>query len=285
VKRFPALVVSGFLGSGKTTLVRRLLTAAQAEGQRVAIISNEFGALGVDQALLGGGGDMVELAGGCVCCALNDELYNTILALREKIDPDRLIIETSGLAVAADVQITFWQPPIRDWVSEEAVVTVVNAEQLLEGRDLAGIFEEQIQTADLIILNQVDRVPAERLTELETELRRRGAEGPVVRALRAEIDLRLLQMDSAHSPELDHDHDHQAHHSHEGWQSEVWDCPGEVDPEVLVARLRQTGAARVKGFVRGPEGPVVIQGVGRRIEWQPWLGEAPLGRIVLIRRP
>ena len=94
-KHIPVLVVSGFLGSGKTTLVSHLLREAQANGRRIAVVSNEFGALGIDQALLGQGGEAyVELEGGCVCCQLSDELVKTLQMLRERVHPDGVIIET-----------------------------------------------------------------------------------------------------------------------------------------------------------------------------------------------
>jgi cobalamin biosynthesis protein CobW len=101
-----ALVVSGFLGSGKTTLVRRLLEDGQREGIRTAVVSNEFGALGIDEALLAGtahavsdgsGVDFVELAGGCVCCRLSDDLLRTLHELWTRTHPERVIVETSGV--------------------------------------------------------------------------------------------------------------------------------------------------------------------------------------------
>src|SRR5919108_5791613 len=99
-KRIPVLVISGFLGSGKTTLVSYLLKEAQAKGMRIAIVSNEFGALGIDQALLAqGGAAYVELEGGCVCCQLSDELVNTLQMLWERVGPDGIIVETSGVAL------------------------------------------------------------------------------------------------------------------------------------------------------------------------------------------
>ena len=97
----PALVVSGFLGAGKTTLVRHLLEEAQAQGVRIAVVSNEFGELGIDQALLGNqaGQSYVELEGGCVCCKLSDELVTTLQRIREEVHPDRIVVETSGVAL------------------------------------------------------------------------------------------------------------------------------------------------------------------------------------------
>ena len=107
----PALVVSGFLGAGKTTLVRHLLKEAQREGMRLAVVSNEFGALGIDQALLGsqGSNTYVELEGGCVCCKLSDELVNTLQQLWEEVRPDRIVVETSGVALPFDTLINFWR--------------------------------------------------------------------------------------------------------------------------------------------------------------------------------
>lgn len=292
----PCLVVSGFLGSGKTTLVRQLLDQAQAEGTRVAFVSNELGELGVDQAMLGGGEEaFVELAGGCVCCALNDELYDTLIMLKEQVDPDRIVIETSGVAIPHDVQITFWQPPIRDWVSEEAVVVVVNAEQLDEGRDLKGTFEEQLESADLIVLHKVDLVEADRIEALKETASSYNPGTPTVAATYGRVDPRLLlaergPREEAPTPcghdshdDCDHGHDH----NHEQFESfEVAVTPGQT-AEAVEAQLRAHGALRTKGFVVLDSGPALVQGVGRRIEITPPPGPVAserMGRVVVIRR-
>lgn len=291
MRRIPALVVSGFLGSGKTTLVRHLLAAAQREGARVAFISNELGELGIDRALLGGGSEsFVELAGGCVCCALNDALYDTLIALREQVDPDRIVIETSGVAVPHDVQITFYQPPIRDWISEEAVVVVVNAEQVLEGRDLDGTFSEQIESADLVLLNKVDLVGPAEVPALAQVVAAMNPGVPVLECVRGGVDPRVLMAAGPRSP-LTHpegppgeDHDHALH---DAYVAEVIPfAPGLTEGEVE-ARLRATGALRIKGFVLLDTGPAIASGVGRRLEFSP--PDAPvdpelIGRVVVIRR-
>ena len=282
----PALVVSGFLGSGKTTLVRQLLDHAQRTGARVAFVSNELGELGVDQAMLGGGQEaFVELVGGCVCCALNDDLYDTLIMLKEKVDPDRIVIETSGVAIPHDVQITFYQPPIRDWISEEAVVVVVNAEQMLEGRDLGQTFTEQLESADLVVLHKIDLVAPEVLPELGVLIERINPGVAVVSASHGRVDPRLLLAERG-PREVEPEHGEHDHH-HEAFEA----CEIQVPPGLSAAEverlLRAEGALRTKGFVQLDSGPHLVQGVGRRIELVP--PSAPvaadrIGRVVVIRR-
>ena len=291
MKTIPALVISGYLGSGKTSLVRRLLEACQAGGVRAAFISNEFGELGVDQALLGGIGEtFVEMAGGCVCCALNDELYETLIKLREEVNPDRIIIECSGVAVPHDVQIVFYQPPIRDWIGEEAVVTVVNADQVDEGRDLDGAFTEQVEGADLVILNKLDLVPGADVSTMKTRIQSINPGVPVLGAQHCDVDMRLLlQPEEARpttAPTPRHDHSH-SHHSHESVTSEVLEVRAGLTEDALLQQLHSYGALRVKGFIMLDTGPAIVQGVGRRIETIELHNDVPagmMGRVVVIRR-
>jgi G3E family GTPase len=292
-RRIPALVVSGFLGSGKTTLVRRLLADAQAQGVRVALVSNEFGELGIDAALLGRmQDDYVELRGGCVCCKLSDQLVETLEMLRRRVDPDRVIVETSGVALPYDTQLNFWREPVAGWISDDVAVVVVNAEQLASGRELEGTFEQQVSSADLLVLNQLDRVAVEDLPRLEARLRESEPEAPILRAVQADVDPRLLfppdpQGRRALRREEAAAAGAHAEHHHERFEAEELCVEPGVDPEALVARLRATGALRVKGFARTREGVRVVQGVGPRIELaMPDAAppEALVGRPVVIRR-
>jgi cobalamin biosynthesis protein CobW len=288
--RIPALVVSGFLGSGKTTLVRHMLADAKHRGLRVAVVSNEFGELGIDGALLSRDTeDYVELDGGCVCCRLSDELVDTLQMLRERVQPDRLIIETSGVALPFEVQLNFWREPISDWIENDVVVVVVNAEQLAEKRDLDGTFEQQVSSADLLLLNQLDRVAPDAPAQLEAALRQIEPDAPLVRAVHADVDPDLLFPPTPGDTREQRRQrpDRAEPHQHEAYATEELAVSSGVDPEALIERLRAIAPLRAKGFVETSAGVRLVQGVGPRIELSE-IDFAPdsalLGRVVLIRR-
>jgi cobalamin biosynthesis protein CobW len=282
----PTLVVSGFLGSGKTTLVRRLLEEALARGERLAVVSNEFGALGIDRALLGEGRTRsVELAGGCVCCELSDELVETLEALRREVAPDRIVIETSGVALPYQTQLSLWRPPVADWVGDDMAVVLVNAEQLAEGREIGDLFEQQVSAADVVLLNQIDRVADAELPALERRLRQLEPDAPIVRTRHADVDPAVLR-----PPSIDRRArraaPRAATHAHEQFETEEVAVERGLAPGAVVERLRALGALRAKGFVETSEGARLVQGVGRRVELVPAAPPEPslLGRVVVVRR-
>lgn len=287
-RKIPALVLSGFLGSGKTTVIQRLLADAVKRGIRIALISNELGELGIDRALLGKGGQSyVELEGGCVCCELADDLLETLVELRREIDPDRFVIETSGVALPYDTQLNFWREPACDFIGDDMAVVVVNADQLAEGRDLEGTFVDQVQSADLLILNKVDLVPQSDWPEIEARLRAIEPEAPLVRAVRGDIDLDLLFPPDLGELDRRGPAPKTVPHSHEQFETSEWNPEPGMTCEAIEAHLSNAGLLRAKGFAQTDEGPRVVQVVGRRVEIsEP--DEAPpetlLGRIVLIRR-
>jgi cobalamin biosynthesis protein CobW len=287
-EKIPVLIVSGFLGSGKTTLVSHLLREAQASGRRAAVVSNEFGALGIDRALLGPGeAAYVELEGGCVCCQLSDALRDTLQLLRERAQPDAIIVETSGLALPFDTQLQLWREPVCQWVEDDLAVVVVNAEQLFEGRDLAGTFEDQVSSADLLLLNKIDLVPAPALTQLEAALCAMAPETPVVRCLHGQIDPAILfpPLPPARRDRRGRPAPAGAPHQHQAFAAYEWAVPEAIEPALLIERLRQLGVLRAKGFVQTSQGLRLVQGVGRRVELKEPAVPPPdalIGRLVLI---
>jgi cobalamin biosynthesis protein CobW len=315
-----ALVVSGFLGSGKTTLVRRLLEDGQRHGIRTAVVSNEFGELGIDEALLAGsarlvegtGTSFVELAGGCVCCRLSDDLLRTLQELWERTRPERVIVETSGLALPYDTLINFWRDPVRAWAIDESSVVVVSAEQVASGRDLDRTFEDQVCSTDLVILSKTDLLGEVDAARSEARVRRMQPDVTIVRASFGEVDPLLFfppepgsrpaasrseagsqppssrpERDSQSSsrPELEaHAH---GSHAHDEYLCEELVFEAGIREEAVRAVLEERAALRAKGFVETDEGLRIVQGVAGRIELSKAHETPPehlVGRVVVIER-
>ena len=287
----PALVVSGFLGSGKTTLIRHVLRDAQQRGLRLAVVSNEFGELGIDQALLSseGTGDYVELEGGCVCCKLSDELLVILQELQERVHPDRVIVETSGVALPFETLVNFWREPVSGWVGESLAVVVVNAEQVLEERDLMGTFEQQVSSADLLVLNKIDLVPDPRLAQIEAVLETMAPGTPIVQSIHGVVDTTLLFPSHPREKPASRSLGEKVSlpHTHEAFESEILKIDEELDPDACLQQLQKQQALRIKGVVRTSSGLRIVQGVGSRIDLVPPTGDLPshlIGQVVVIRR-
>lgn len=202
-QKIPATVITGFLGSGKTTMIRNLLE--NANGKRIALIINEFGDLGVDGGILKGCGietcreeDVIELNNGCICCTVADDFIPTMTKLLDRADrPDHIVIETSGLALPQPLVAAFNWPEIKTQVTVDGVVTVIDAAAVAEGRfaddhdkvdaqraadesldhesPLEELFEDQIHAADLIVLNKADLIDSSRLESVKADVAERSA--------------------------------------------------------------------------------------------------------------
>ena len=199
MQKIPATVVTGFLGAGKTTLIRHMLQ--NAEGKRISLVINEFGDLGVDGEILRGCGiencsddDIVELSNGCICCTVADDFIPTMEGLLARDPaPDHIVIETSGLALPQPLVRAFNWPGISTKVTVDGVVTVVDGKAVSEGRfahdvaaldaqraaddgldhdtPLGELFEDQIACADMIVVNKADLLSAAEADELQTRLK------------------------------------------------------------------------------------------------------------------
>ena len=286
--RIPALVVSGFLGSGKTSLVQHLLANAQQLGLRVAIVSNELGELGVDRALLGAGGEaFVEIEGGCVCCELSDDLIETLEVLHTKVNPDRIVIETSGVALPFDTQLNFWRKPVSAWIGDDMAIVVVNAEQVAECRDLEGTFRDQVSSADLLVLNKIDLIKDSDLAGVEDRLREFEPDTPIVRAVRGQIEPNLLFPPDAFTIDRSGTPPEATAHHHEQFSTRIWEVAEGTLESQIEEELAGQRNLRAKGFVHTERGIRLLQLVGRRIEWTD-VDQPPdpgqVGRVVVIKR-
>ena len=286
----PALIVSGFLGSGKTTLVGHLLDEARRKGWKLAIISNEFGDTGIDRALLDAGEEgFVELDGGCVCCRLSDALVETVERVLDRADPDLLVLETSGVALPGEILVQFWRPPLDERLTEETVVVVVDAERLADGQAFDETTLAQIESADVFLLNKCDRADADAQATIERRLLDIAPDKRVIRTTQAKVSFDdLLDTRSARERAARRDPSAPMHpHSHEQFDTEELSFPEHLSEDEIIERVRSLDALRAKGFVRTPNGVRVIQAVGASValdEPRVPVDPALVGRIVAIRR-
>lgn len=305
LSRVPCTVITGFLGAGKTTLVRNILE--NANGRRLAVIVNEFGDIGIDGEILKGCGiescseeDVVELANGCICCTVADDFapaLDGILAREPAVD--HILIETSGLALPKPLVQAFQWPAIKDKVTVDGVIAVVDGRALADGlvasnmdaleeQRLADdsldhddpveeVFEDQIACADLVVMSKSDLLDAgdtEKANAIVSKSlsravkvvpSRNGAiDGAVLLGLGVGTENDIENRKTHHDDELDHEHD--------DFDSFVVELGSISDPDGLVNRIAEIaddeGVLRVKGFVDVPGKPMrlLIQAVGSRIE-------------------
>ena len=194
----PVTIVTGFLGAGKTTLIRHLM--ANAGGRRLALIINEFGDVGVDGDLVRGCAGaacpeeaIIELANGCICCTVADDFAPALTALiAREPKPDHIVVETSGLALPKPLIKAFDWPELRTKLTVDGVVAVIDAAAVAEGRfaddpervaeqrrsdpsldhdnPLEEVYEDQLMSADLVVLNKTDLIGADQLNSLRAEI-------------------------------------------------------------------------------------------------------------------
>ncbi|MCC5875809.1 MAG: GTP-binding protein [Candidatus Sumerlaeia bacterium] len=239
--RIPVTVLTGYLGAGKTTVLNQVLS--KNHGQRIAVIENEFGEIGVDNELvIQSDEEIFEMNNGCICCTVRGDLLRTLGNLvRRKNKFDRVLIETTGVADPGPVAQTFFrEEDIAEKYWLDAIITVVDARHLSLHLHDSPECQRQIAFADVILLNKMDLVSKQEADALEETIRRINPLARAIRCTRGEVDLkqvlsvggfdvdRAIEVDPAflkeedhhhhhdhHDHDHDHDHDHKHDHSHD----------------------------------------------------------------------
>jgi cobalamin biosynthesis protein CobW len=325
LQRVPCTVITGFLGAGKTTLIRNLLEGSK--NRRLAIIVNEFGDVGIDGEILRNCGvdncsdeDIVELANGCICCTVADDFVpalDKILAREPRVD--HILIETSGLALPKPLVQAFQWPGVKNRVTVDGVVAVVDGPALAAGQvtgdrealerqraaddsidhddPVEEVFEDQVACADLIVLSKSDLLDAEGRRTAESRVADHLPRAvKIVSAANGRVDVDvLLGLGLAVEDLIDArktHHDDELDHEHDDFDSFVVELPSVADPESLVRRIAETAAAenvlRLKGFVHVAGKPMrlLVQAVGARVSHhydRAWSeGEDRATRLVVI---
>ncbi|WP_036263614.1 cobalamin biosynthesis protein CobW [Methylocapsa aurea] len=302
--KIPATIITGFLGAGKTTLIRHILS--NAGGRRLALIINEFGDIGVDSEILKGCGDLacredsiIELANGCICCTVADDFLPAIeqlLALDPP--PEHIIIETSGLALPKPLVKAFDWPAIRSKLTVDGVIAIVDGAAVAEGRfaddpiklarqrqadpsiehdnPLEEVFEDQLLCADLIVVSKADLLAAGEFERIEADIFARAPRAKIVAAFEGRIDAAvLLGLGAAAEDDLaarPSHHDGEGEHDHDDFESIIVEVAAIDDSATLMRQLaavaERCDVLRIKGFVevRGKPMRLLVQGVGQRLQ-------------------
>lgn len=307
ITKIPVTIITGFLGSGKTTLVSQLMQ--NPLGKRLAVIVNEFGDVGVDGQILKGCAipncpeeNIMELANGCICCTVADDFIPTIEALMSlSAKPEHILIETSGLALPKPLLKAFDWPDIRSRITVDGVIALADAEAVASGQfapNLAGVeaqreadnaldhetplsevFEDQVACADLILLtkadlaNEADKAKAKQIITNNTP-----RQLPIIEVVEGQIDPRLiLGLESAAENDIEQrpsHHDGAPEHDHEDFDSAIFNIAEYDSPETLVQKIeilaREHHILRVKGYaaISGKPMRLLVQAVGSRVRSQ-----------------
>jgi G3E family GTPase len=310
--RVPLVVVTGFLGAGKTTLVNRLLArralrpagrtariddtgASRDPRGKLGVIVNELGEVGIDGALLGGASRQIELPGGCVCCVLGDELDKTLIELVQN-NPglEAIVLETSGVAEPLPIAWAVQREPVRNYVRLAAVVTLVDATNFLASRPTSVAVDAQVAYADVLLVTKAEVAGSEETAQAIASAHDRAPNAQIITGTTDDHVAWLEQVLA--DPDLEHagrEHVHDEHCDHAHDVDTTWvsaDAP--LDVEELEDQLADLPGnyVRIKGIVRsGDNGWYAVHRVGLRVSSEP-LGRNPEGnfgehgRIVALGR-
>jgi G3E family GTPase len=290
--KIPVTLIAGFLGVGKTTLLNHILSGDH--GVRAAVLVNDFGSINIDAKLIVGvEGDTVNLANGCVCCTIRDDLVGACLGLLRRPEaPDHLFVELSGVSDPVPVLNTFLETQLALVFSFNSLLSVVDAEQLpqLEG-EMSRLARGQIGVADVVVLNKTDLVSADALARVKQLVQLVTPGSRIIETVQSRIPLELVFEGGREAPQPRPEEDYRGERAHDHvFTTWSWTSDRPLSLPKLRSALEQLPEAvyRCKGVIHIEEIPVaryILQMVGKRYyldESGLWGNELPRSEIVLI---
>jgi G3E family GTPase len=270
VGRTPLTLITGSLGSGKTTLLKRILEQADTAVARLAIIMNEFGEIAIDGRVIQGENiQIVELAGGCVCCSMTGEFEAAVREVLEKIHPEWIVVEATGVAEADALvyEVEDNLPEIR----LDSVVSIIDAYLSIRYPHVGYTTRTQIESADIMLINKIDLITDEEISQVEAQVRQYNESAVMLRTVKCDFDTRLL-----FGPDIEKKRPVAlVPHGKSQFQSFTYT----TDAFVNEAKFRQLAAGlppsviRAKGFVRFEEGGRLFNYVAGRFDLEPFPAE------------
>lgn len=308
MNKIPITIITGFLGSGKTTLLNHILNTN--EQLHAAVLVNDFGEINIDSELISNvSGETISLANGCVCCTIRGDLINSVLELLERPQlPEHIIVEVSGVSDPAAAAMSFvMNTKLAQSVQIDSIVAVMDSDQFDSIDDhYRALAEDQIEAADIVVINKVDLATAEQVDYLRNWVHESSPSARIVEAVKGAVPLELILGVGKHSldkllsaPTVNasitsssadqHSHSHEHDHSREfstwSWSSEeplnfqaIYECYKNLDSKIF----------RSKGFLyldNVPDKQVILQMVGKRVtlsKGEPWGDQPPRSKIVVI---
>src|SRR3989338_1126179 len=265
--RTPITLITGYLGAGKTTLLRNILDNAD---RKIAVLMNEFGKIAIDSKVVKGKNvDMIELKGGCVCCSLTGEFEAAIKEIKEKIDPELIIIETTGVA---EPDAIIDDLSTLEGVRLDATVTVVDADAMKRFPSLGFTGRVQIEMADVIILNKTDLVDDGELVKIEDLIKGINPRAGIIRTTNCLVDAGLILDMNVEKVVGEREHNH---HIEESKLSHFVYRGGSIDRVQLENLLYNlpSDIVRAKGFVVTESGSFLMNFVFGRFDFEEFSAE------------
>ena len=266
------LLITGFLGAGKTTLIQHQLRSEFNAQEKVAVIVNEVGEIGIDGTLLAGQDvDILELTNGCICCTIKTEFFKAVQEIHQTYNPSYLVVETTGVAQPGDMLDVLFEPPLSEFSQLKKIITVVDAD-FFEAREVLGTFyDNQIKCADTLILNKIDQVDDNQIGQIDAVLRELNPRVNIISTRHCVVDpATLLGVDSKSRHRASRDH-HALHHEQEGFHSFSFENERLLDKAKLNRFLETLppNLFRCKGWVRFPDGSGLLNYTGTNYRIEP----------------
>ena len=296
----PILLMVGFLGSGKTSLLNHLLKNKQ--GLKIGVIINDFGKINIDSMLVAAQTDeTLELSNGCICCSIDEEggltgALNKLAHIGSRLD--YIVIEASGLAEPRELA-TSLRLIKNNYCHFDALINIVDAENFEKNNKTSDTIMDDLGISDIIIINKTDLVSDEKLSDIEKAIRLVAPKSRLLKSTHGQVDFRLLMnVDNKISAQLplgsghDHDHDHEDHqHLHDQFQSISFQTSKPLDPQKIEEWAKNIDANifRAKGIIffgmKGMGQKFIFQAVGQRyaLKLDEWtLNQTPQTNLVII---